>query len=165
MNLRRQKGRTPLSKFRARQPFGTGESRSTEKAVRDHLENIVIGRVRARCIERDGFCRLRIKPGRGVTHAPLGECRGPSEWAHLAPLRRFETRGRPPEERHTIIGSMMLCKRHHDLYEGRLRHYPNGMRFSLGSMPIGYTLQIDSTLAGADGPLRFTLGDAIYQEP
>ena len=67
--------------------------------------------VRARTVDRDGYCRLR--------NLGLGPCSGPSEWAHYQGSRRFETRGLPPEERHTTAGTLQLCRSHHARYDGR----------------------------------------------
>ena len=69
--------------------------------------------VRDRVIERDGHCRY----GKDVASHERSECRGPSEWAHINDWQRFKTRGRPPERRHATQGSMMLCQRHHELYD------------------------------------------------
>ena len=71
--------------------------------------------VRAQCVERDGHCRACLRL-RGL----YAECFGPSEWAHLDERKRFKTRGMAPEKRHTTADSLMLCKRHHDMYDGRL---------------------------------------------
>jgi hypothetical protein len=52
----------------------------------------------------------------------MSTCEGRSEWAHLGDQKRFKTRGKPPEERHTTAGSLMLCRFHHRAYDtGRLR--------------------------------------------
>jgi len=63
-------------------------------------------KIRQLVAERDGYCRLH-----GIY------CQGPSEWAHLGEKKRFNTRGLPPNERHTTAGSLMLCARHHDWYD------------------------------------------------
>lgn len=95
--------------------------------------------VRLRVRLRDGRCRLGTVPG-------FPPCEGPSEWAHLAPRQRWQTRGRPPEERHTTTWSAMLCRRAHRAYD---RH----------------ELQIEAEdgTTGADGILRFEAdGGAVY---
>jgi hypothetical protein len=68
------------------------------------------------------------------------DCDGPSQWAHLGDKKRAKTRGMKPDARHTTEGSLMLCRRHHDRYDGR-------------QMP---SLRIKAlTEHGADGPLEF----------
>lgn len=77
---------------------------------------------------------------------PFGQCDGPSEWAHFDALKRARTRGRPPEERHTTAGSLMLCRRHHDAYDDG-------------------DLLIDAlTSDGCDGLLRYALERVVYVE-
>jgi hypothetical protein len=78
------------------------------------VETLVKQKVRARCVERDGDCRLQRT-------ALFGPCSGESEWAHLGEKKRARTRGMPPEQRHTTQGSLMLCTGHHRMYDaGRL---------------------------------------------
>ena len=151
MNLRRQKGRTPLSKFRARQPFGTGPSRQTEQAQKKRAESAVVKRIRAEVASRDETgCRLRRRLSSGHVHFPLTECRfapsGP-EWCHMDEMKRFQTRKMIPERRHATTHSFLGCNLHHTDYDhGRLK--------------------IEAlTDSGADGRLRFTLGRVVYQEP
>lgn len=85
-------------------------------------------KVRALVADRDGHCRIgdwELNPG--DTHddamsaegpdGHLGVCDGKSEWAHLGDKKRFKTRGLPPEERHTTAGSLMLCAKHHRMYD------------------------------------------------
>jgi hypothetical protein len=83
----------------------------TLKRKRQHLERMLKTAIRAACVERDGYCRYR-----GVTNG-IGFCDGPSEWAHLGDKRRARTRGLSSEQRHTTAGSLMLCRRHHRLYD------------------------------------------------
>lgn len=80
------------------------------KARKLRKASAVIRTIRAVCVERDGYCRLSRT-------SAFGECSGPSEWAHLAGSRRFETRGQAAEARHTAEGSLMLCKCHHVAYD------------------------------------------------
>lgn len=77
--------------------------------------------VRARCVERDGYCAMSMA---GRWSMSLDRrlvvdvfCSGPSEWAHIGQHRRCHTRGQAPEQRHTTQWSAMLCKRHHDAYD------------------------------------------------
>jgi hypothetical protein len=121
----------------SRLPFPKGD-RAAEKRRRDRLEAAVIEEVRAQCVARDGFCRW--------TGAGLGACAGPSEWAHFNEKKRFKTRGMDPRERHTTAGSLMMCRRHHRLYDaGRMQVEP-------------------LTERGADGRLRAECGEARYEE-
>lgn len=113
------------------------ERRSAEKARGKRKATKVVKSVRARCVERDGYCRMLTDSG-----AYSVGCAGPSEWAHLGDKKRFKTRGQPPEQRHTTAGSLMTCKRHHDAYDGR----------SVPGLDI-----IILTELGADGPLKFAL--------
>ena len=125
--------------------FGKPEKRSTSKARKKRKAAAVIQTVREQCVDRDGYCRLS-----GV--ARFAPCDGPSEWMHLGDHRRSNTRGMDPEERHRRDKSLMGCRRHHGLYDGR--QLVNGQR-----------LQIDEiTDRGADGPLRFTLDGHVYEE-
>ena len=67
----------------------------------------------------------------------MDRCDGPLEWAHFGDYKRFKTRGKPAAERHTTMGSLMLCQSHHRAYDsGRL----------------AITALSDR---GADGPLEF----------
>lgn len=77
-------------------------------------EQPTIARVRAHCYARDGACRL----DRGEDFGDrFGFCLGVSEWAHFGEQKRFKTRGQKPHQRHTKEGSLMLCTRHHDMYD------------------------------------------------
>lgn len=86
----------------------------------------VVKSVRQQCVERDGYCRYAtewLRRDLGVTQrGSCVLCVGLSEWAHLGESKRFKTRGKPPEERHTTAGSLMLCAFHHHAYDdGELR--------------------------------------------
>lgn len=95
-------------------PFPKGEPRARTKRRAKRREQTVAARVRAAVMRRDAPCRVA-----GV--AALGPCKGRTEWAHFEESRRFKTRGRPPEERHAVEGSLGLCRRHHHDYDqGRL---------------------------------------------
>ena len=105
--------------------------RKTLKGRKVRAESKVTQRIRALCVDRDGDCRLKNTNG-------FGPCGGESEWAHLGEKKRARTRGMAPEVRHTTAGSLMLCTRHHQLYDS-------------GTMTIEPT-----TPNGADGLMRFT---------
>lgn len=87
-----------------------GTPRRIVKARKLRIATAVINMVRPRVVLRDGYCRLSRT-------SAFGECDGPSEWAHLAGSRRFETRGQAPVVRHTAEGSLMLCQCHHGAYD------------------------------------------------
>lgn len=122
----------------ARKPKGPTARRITK---RKRAESLVIKSVRAKCVERDVFCRYDLdefaKTARFGT-----DCKGPSEWAHLENYRRSKTRNMAPELRHTTAGTAMLCKFHHDCYDGRGKKKLRIVNF--GAL-------------GADGPLTWTL--------
>lgn len=106
------------------------EPRDRQKRRRRRAEGAVVQTVRATCVERDGYCRIE---GCG-----LGPCEGPSEWAHLGDRRRFRTVGMPAEERHTAEDSLIMCRRHHGLYDRgdgeRMRIEPLTPRCAAGPM-------------------------------
>jgi len=112
-------------------PYAKPEPRKRTKRRRDRVESVVKSDVRAECVERDNYCRFS-------EHPALGECDGPSEWAHLEERMRSRTRGMQPTERHTRLWSIMLCRRHHNEFDGRARP-----RVEIESMSID----------GADGAL------------
>lgn len=90
--------------------FGLPEkTRGAEKRAERRDESAVKSVVRQACVDRDGYCRMS-------EWDPYG-CAGPSEWAHFGEGRRSKTRGMEPEERHTTVWSLMLCRRHHALEE------------------------------------------------
>ncbi len=106
----------------------------------------MIQRVRAECVERDGYC---VFAWWSVAHRMprvVGACDGRSEWMHIEKHKRFKTRGMEPTERHTAVGSMMGCERHHDMYD---------------SGEIRLTL----TEAGAHGPIRVETDAGVYVIP
>lgn len=93
-------------------------TRQRQKARGKRREGVVKKSVRAKCVERDGYCAIGWRAIlRGYPAVGPGHCSGPSEWAHIGPHRRCHTRGQAPEARHTTQGSAMLCKRHHDAYD------------------------------------------------
>ena len=106
-------------------------TRKRVKGRKTRDEAKVKRQVRADVDARDGYCLVATRVG------ILGECRGPSEWAHFSGHRRSQTRGLPPERRHDTRFSGKLCKRHHTLEEDdkyqvvyRTVEYANG--------PIGW---------------------------
>lgn len=77
----------------------------------------MIGDVRPQVEQRDGYCRATRVDGL----IDLGDCDGPSEWAHFDEQKRWKTVGMEPEERHAVDGSLMLCRQHHwDYDHGKL---------------------------------------------
>lgn len=92
--------------------FQKPEPRRRVKARKNRHESAVKQSVRAQCVERDGYCLVGPLTS-------LGDCEGPSEWAHFHSHRRSKTRGQPAEERHTVEGSGMMCRRHHKLYDAK----------------------------------------------
>lgn len=121
-------------------PKGQIPTVKSVKAKAGRSEKKVKVDVRAKCVLRDGDCRI-AKAGMGDEIAGVvGNCDGPPEWAHLEDKRRSKTRGQAPEVRHTTEDSLILCRRHHNRYDGHERP----------------RIGIDKrTKRGADGPLRF----------
>ncbi len=113
-----------------RKPGPTAKARAKRKLTDAKYAKLI----RAVCVERDGYCRYGGKAGDQIA------CAGPSEWAHLGDKTRAKTRGMAPEARHTTRDSLMLCKAHHDAYDGRRR--PRLLIEMAGS-------------CGADGPVYF----------
>lgn len=118
--------------------YPKGEKRKTIKARRKRQERKVVMATRPQVALRDGYCRVEA--------TPLGDCRGPSEWAHFGEKKRFKTRGLPPEERHTTAHTLMLCEGHHDDYdEGRMTIEAKDARV-------------------CDGDLRFEMDGIVWEE-
>ena len=90
------------------------ESRQRTKGRKDRREAAIAKIVRAKCVDRDGHCRWRKDNWTACVN-----CDGPSEWAHYGARRRAQTRGQLPELRHTTMGSLMLCQKHHAEYDAR----------------------------------------------
>lgn len=120
-----------------------GEPRKRRKGRQRRHAAKVVKSVRAKCVERDGYCRVWTDEidGHPFMARVLGACEGISEWAHLHVKRRSQTRGLAPEVRHTTADSLMLCKAHHDRYDGRQRP-----RLTIAPL----------TDAGCNGRLRIT---------
>ncbi len=122
------------------------EPRARAKRRQGRVEGQQAAKVRALCVKRDGFCRLRLTAGLVMFRSEhAGCCDGHSEWAHME--RRFKTRGMAPERRHQTGTSLMLCTFHHQLFDA-------------------HRLNIQAASSrGADGPLAFAVGRTIYVEP
>jgi hypothetical protein len=119
-------------------PCPKPEARAKSKARARRHESAIIQQVRARCVARDGDCRL----GHAGRWLDIGLCGGESEWAHAAGFRRFETRGKDAAERHLTAGSLMLCSKHHQAFDSHV----------LDIEPL-------DTALGADGVLRIRQGN------
>lgn len=123
-----------------------GPTRQRMKGRKARAEQKRKKAVRAACEERDSLCRLgewEDNPydwhADEITDNDEG-CDGPSEWAHMHVKRRSKTRGLSPEERHSTVYTLMLCRRHHAQYDGR-----DTPRLLIQCL----------TDAGADGPMKF----------
>lgn len=128
--------------------FPKPEPRARTKRRKQRHEAAVIKDVRAACVERDGYCRLRqtYDVAFCATSGLFGRCEGHSEWAHFANRRRAKTRGMDPAERHTTAGSFMACRRHHADYDAH--------RLNIEAM----------TDRGCDGPLAFSAEGRLWVE-
>jgi hypothetical protein len=118
--------------------FPKGPTRAEIKSREDREEQQIIKRNRAKCVRRDGDCRIGYWGDSAVEL--FGECFGASQWHHLDP--RSLTRNEPPEVRHSTTITMMACGSHHrmlDLHE------------------IKYEPQTED---GADGPLTFWVDES-----
>jgi hypothetical protein len=121
-------------------PCPKPEPKAKSKARAKRHEAAIIQQVRARCVERDGDCRL----ANAAHWLELGPCQGESEWAHLGDKKRFKTMGQAPEDRHMTAMTMMACTRHHDQVDRRRK-------------PWVEVEPIDDLL-GANGVLRIRQG-------
>ncbi len=83
----------------------------------------VIKAVRAKCIERDGYaCRMGNDDF-------FVKCVWPLELAHLGHWRKCHTKRMKAEERHVTKGCLMLCTKHHRMYDNHefdLTYGPDG---------------------------------------
>ncbi len=133
-----------VAQLRRVTPKGQIPTVKAVKAKKDRQAAKVVQSVRAKCVARDGDCRVKLAVPNDVVFLMLSpdvECRGESEWAHLGEKKRAKTRGQAPDVRHTTELSAMLCTKHHNQYDGRERP-------RLVIEPL--------SPRGADGPLRFT---------
>ncbi len=80
----------------------------------------------------------------------FGACVGQSQWAHEGESKRCHTRRQDPDVRHTTAGTMMLCRGHHDAFDGR-----RGPR--LRATPLSDRR--------CDGPLRWSNDRGVWEEP
>lgn len=124
-----------------------GVKRSTERGREDRAEAAVIKVVRPQVVVRDGHCRLLGMPKR-LREMLFGACDGPSEWSHYNEThRRSKTMGQPPEQRHTVEHSLMLCHKHSQMYD------QNRMRIK------------ELTERGCNGPIRVWIeGRGVWEE-
>jgi len=115
-----------------------GTTRKTQKGREDRAEGEVVKMVRPQVVARDGHCRLLVVPEQFRADM-FDDCSGPSEWSHYNDThRRSKTVGQPPEQRHCVEHSMMLCRRHSQLYD------QNRIRIK------------ELTERGCNGPLRIS---------
>ncbi len=132
-----------------RKPGPTAKTR----AKRKRADSLAAQVVRELCAARDGHCRagsVASDSDGNVLDDQLVDgfdwvrsCDGPSEWSHMHSRRRSQTRNMAPELRHDTAHSFMLCRLHHNQYDGR-------------DKPRLYVTAL--TRAGADGPLKFRRG-------
>lgn len=87
------------------------EKRATTKRRKARKESMRAKIIRAKCVIRDGYCRV------GKDADDYTDCCGPSEWGHFGAMKRARTRGQAPEIRHTTAGSFMACRSHHADYD------------------------------------------------
>lgn len=116
---------------------------------RRRREATVIKDVRDVVMLRDGYCRVFHLNYRDIGGGVVGFfsiCSGPSEWAHWGQHRRHNTRRMAADARHTSAGTLALCRFHHAMYDA-------------------HEWEIEAlTDRGADGPLRFQVGDEVFDE-
>lgn len=119
--------------------FPKPEPRKRTKARKARTEAVVKHQVRAMCVLRDGYCRLGVIHDITRGHTKIGECFGPSQWTHLPPFTRAQTRNMAPEQRHSTAWTIQACEFHHDRIDGR--RWPK-------------LIVTPTTDRGADGPIR-----------
>ena len=89
-----------------------------KKGAKARADKKVADRVRLEVFDRDGGCRFpHGLPSTALQVSQLAVCEGPLEWAHLPDWRRSRTVNQDPEDRHTTAGSMVLCRRHHEMLD------------------------------------------------
>lgn len=121
-----------------------GPTRAERKGSIGYRERQIIQRNRAHCERRDGDCRIGYWGGSAV--ALFGECFGTPEWNHFR--RRSKSKGEPPEVRHSVEITGMLCGRHHDMVDEH-------------EIDFDYL-----TETRADGPMKFRneIGELVEHE-
>ena len=148
MMLRQKKTRTGIDYSKL--AISKGKPRRREKNREDREETAVIKKVRPQVVDRDGYCRLyRLDViTRGAVTQIFGACEGPSEWSHYNEThRRSKTMGQAPELRHCVEHSMMLCRKHSQMYD------QNQIRIK------------ELTDRGCNGPIRATgEGHGVWEE-
>jgi hypothetical protein len=102
---------------------------ATARAAKARKDAAYAAKVRAAVERRDVGCRACAM---GLASTRVA-CTFP-QWCHMEGHRRFETRGLPPEQRHSTAWTLLLCAKHHADYDAR-------------------RLRITGN---ADGPLEFT---------
>lgn len=101
------------------------------RAVKARKDAAYAKTIRDQVQERDELCRACVEYVEYWTYRIAGLR---LEWCHMEGHRRFETRGLPPEQRHSTTWTLMLCAKHHADYDARRLHITGN----------------------ADGPLEFT---------
>jgi hypothetical protein len=115
--------------YSSEQEFAKAVTAKRAREMKREDEQAQIESVRSYVERRDlGVCRLRFIDAL---------CAGPVDWAHLETHRRSRTSYRPPEERHTIEATLLLCRYHH-------------RRYDLEDL----TLEVVDAKRGTSGPLR-----------
>jgi hypothetical protein len=106
------------------------ETRTRANGRKKRTEAAIKRDIRAQVFERDQCCRFE---GMGP-----GPCRGPWQWAHLAPRRRSQTVGMDPEYRHTTTYTAMGCQIHHEMYDAHVFdiHYIDPERGADGPIEV-----------------------------
>jgi hypothetical protein len=106
-NSRRLALPKPRPKVKAK-PVKRLRTRPRAMSAKRRKEQPLIAKVRAACVERDGYCRMA-----GL----MGPCQGDSCWCHMQGKRRSQTRRMTPKERHSTAWTVMLCARHAEMEE------------------------------------------------
>lgn len=105
---------------------------ATARAAKARKDAAYAKTIRELVQKRDfGMCRVME---RVEWFIEFGSCAIGAQWCHMEGHRRFETRGLPPEQRHSTAWTLMLCAKHHAEYDA-------------------HRLLITGN---ADGPLEFT---------
>ena len=98
--------------------------------------------VRQACVDRDGYSRM---VSRGIYFAGLVNG-GPTQWCHMRPYTRAQTRKMAPERRHSTKWTLMLTALEHSALDAS-------------------RLEIEAlTDRGADGPLRYRFNGTVRED-